>query len=360
MKFKFAPLLSIMFIAAPAAIFVTPAQPAFAEDEKTADEQLLDEIRLLRETVKTLEGKVAEIEKTVWELAAAGQGAQTSNRKSNSVEPIQSPRMLLAALTLPENAPPDVVRAYIYEILSVNRRQGLHGRSDMWVDKLKQVGPGNVGILMEYIDSEGVGSSYVSWALEALATQEHKQLIIKSLREHRELVSIVAKHGWQEDAREILISAMNSEEGFLNDDWITAVAALRSPETYDALVDYFVNGHSRRSTYNAIKDLPIDLHDAAAKVWHEVKEGESEWEKYEVAAIAVENGVVDALDYEFAQLADPPERYFSAETHPRRVILRHTEARGNNKELLAWYEQNKDKLAFDSKERVFRVRGDGE
>jgi len=322
--------------------------PANAEDDqKTTNEQLFEEIRRLNEKVDTLEKKISEIQE--WMESAINTHRPVAGKSS---EVFRSAR--LASIKLPENPSRDDIRIYIQDILAASRNQTTFGSDDAQIHMLRKIGSENLHILFEFLNAGG-GNFYVEWAIKDLVRDEHKQLVLDALPFHSELASVIIKMNWVTDARDILIDELKFKPRFLPTDWIQATVMLREPETYDLLVEYFINGSNRSSTYGVIKFLPIDLDDAVARAWEKAKFDLQKWELTYLAPIAVSHGVADALRYVVDSLEYPPDK-ISVDVHPRKVMLRHTEARGHNKALQQWYNQNKNNLVFDAERKVFRVK----
>ena len=152
-----------------------------------------------------------------------------------------------------------------------------------------------------------------------------------------------------------LVSNWNIPKLKLTRAWIETVASFRDPETYDLLTAYLVSGSNKLRTYNAIRFLPgIDVPEAVTMAWDKVSRHDT-YDKEQTAPIAVQYGYFDALETLVGSL-DTSQPCFRSRV--RETILWYTEARGRNDDLKKWFEQNRHRLFFDEKDKIFRVRKD--
>ena len=86
----------------------------------------------------------------------------------------------------------------------------------------------------------------------------------------------------------------------LNQEWIKALASLKDPTTYDAMIQYLVtNPYNRYGTYQAIKNLPgIKIDDKVIReIWKNIPASqENDHQKSTFAIVALGVGELDALD----------------------------------------------------------------
>ena len=98
------------------------------------------------------------------------------------------------------------------------------------------------------------------------------------------------------------------------------------------------------------------LEEAVAEAWEEARKRDT-WGTREMARVAVAHGTESALAYLIQTLKEKRKRVSQYELREiRRVLLRHLEARGSLKEIVEWYDKNKDNLVFDKQTKKFRVR----
>ena len=274
---------------------------------------------------------------------------------AQSAEKRKAPDMeALSKIQLRDNATKREVRDYVQRIFQASRDQRSYFASDPQVGMLKEVGPGNVDVLIE-VARDGLGwTNYAVYALEDLVNDTHRHRILSVLPRQRRLVRVVVAKGWEDDAREILINGLRNYTGYLPSQWISAVASFHSPSTYDVLIDYFVNGWNRHVTYGIIKGLPgIDLTKALPKAWESAR---TSGRKYEIGSLtqsAIAVGYRPALDYVIDTLDDNdgvPRTLYRA----RAVALRYLDVHGSNEEIRDWYRENRDQLQFDPADKKFK------
>lgn len=171
----------------------------------------------------------------------------------------------LADLTLSDNPNPDEVKMYILDIVNASPGQNAFSSRDPQVELLTQIGQKNLPLLIEVL-SYVVGLKndfYIKQAIVNLADENSKSMILGVLPIHQDLIEVVIRHGWEEDAKDILLTELKNTEQDLPSGWIQAVASLNDPESYPLLRDYFINGPNSSSTYKSIKHLPIKDMDEA-------------------------------------------------------------------------------------------------
>jgi len=261
----------------------------------------------------------------------------------------------LSSIKLPDNATREQVIEYVDQITRVLMRSPcmclLEG--DSRVAMLTKVGQKYPDILFEKTDSPE--KFYIIAAIDDLANDETKQMIINALPRYNGLAEVIVDKKWVQDAKEILVGELRKMPNHLPTAWIRAVASFRDPETYDLLTAYLVNGSNKLRTYDAIRFLPsIDVPEAVTMAWDKVSRYDT-YDKEQTAPVAVRYGHFDALEtlVDSLDTSHPCFRYTA-----REAILWYTEARGRNDDLKDWFEQNRHRLFFDEKDKIFRVRKD--
>jgi len=262
----------------------------------------------------------------------------------------------LSAIKLREDATKPEVREYIQRILLASRGQRSYYRTDPQIGKLIEVGPGHIDLLIEVAQDNYGWSLYPVMAIEHLASDVHKRMILDALPRQRKLVRVVIAKGWQKDARKTLLEVMRFEEGYLPTEWIQAVASLRDPQTYTALLNYLVNGWNRHVTYKLIRHLPgIDLTRALPAAWEAALGANNRYEVHALLADTLAVGHLPAMDYAMEQLGVPAGKDrlpFNA----RALALRHLPRYGSNDDIRAWYRKHRQRLQFDPVDRKFKPR----
>lgn len=342
-------------IFAPAMLMVlVAARPARAQAPAPRD-ALNEEIRLLRQRVEALERTVGELRESLRRLEPGSGERALPKAVPIAPDELQGVnRAALAKIKLEEEPTREDLEQYVLSIVQASRGQNQYSSGDHQVGMLRRVGRKNADLLIELWDAQT--TFYFEAALTQLAGEEHKQKVIAWLPIHPALVKVVLKKGWERDAREVLIQGIRGRPDYLPTEWIDAVARLRDPETYPALVDYFVEGLNRSWTYKSLRSLPgIDLDRAVARAWSGGDAFHS-FGREELAPIAMAHGHSDALPVVFAML-EGADQHRAGEA--RRAIRAHTDASGTNEELRAWYEKYRNRLRW-SKERGKFIASDEE
>ena len=258
----------------------------------------------------------------------------------------------LAGISYPTNQPSrENLRKFVDDVLRASAGQNAFSSNDPQVDMLAQLGEDNIDILLDAAAAHEHGAYHVNYAIQQLATERSRKKIVEALKQNKNLAGLIYTKGWQQDARDTLLRGLGAD--YLPREWITAVASLRDPTTYDALIAQFVNGQNRASTYEAIRDLPgIKLEDAIAQAWARIGNG-SRWEQSKMAIIAAEHGHEDALAALIRSLTTSPSEFRQGDA--RLAIGRLTELPYmSDADLQRWYESRKGHLVFDKATGKYR------
>ncbi|MCK4300984.1 MAG: hypothetical protein KAX80_15695, partial [Planctomycetes bacterium] len=325
------------------------------QGQPVTNEEIVKELQALKRAVEGLADRVEKLEARLQEqqeereAGLAWPGSVRSERKGADLKALRKIR--LAA-----DATKEQVRDYVHQILDVSRGQIRFISTDPQAGMLARVGPEHLDVLLEAATIGYRGDMYVRQAIVRLARDEHKAMILEALPYDMELVEVVLRKRWEQDAKETLVAELRSAPSHVPTGWIRAVARLKDPDTYDDLKRYLIHGHNRSWTYNAIRNLPgIDLAETVAEAWEWARD--DPYDDSQMASVALAFGHIDALELVMDSLdlpSDTPGTIYQA----RQLALRHTEARGTNEELRRWFQQNKHRLVFDPEARKFRVRKD--
>jgi hypothetical protein len=327
---------------------------ANAQDPATNDigPALLQEIRQMRIALEQIAADVAKLRESESRPAALATtwAGQTSFRS-------QGPDIRrLAEIKLPDLADKDQVKKYILDILEASKGQNSWSDRDPQVAMLTELGSENVPALIEALSLTGDMASYhVKNAINTLADENSKPLVLAALSIHHDLVEAVVQRGWEQEAKSTLLAELESPGQHLPTEWITAIVNLNDPATFPLLRDYFINGPNRYWTYKEIKDLPIeDMPGAMAEAWERSKFDDDCNRQY-MAVAALSFGHVDALGalIDILTSGEPDNRWMSREIRP--AVLQVIDFRGTNAELAKWFAEHRDHLRFDAETKKFVV-----
>jgi len=236
----------------------------------------------------------------------------------------------LSRIKLPENPTREQAKRYIMEIAAASGGQNSWSPSDPQVRMYADIGAENLPLLFEV---PGVNDYHLVSAAKVIATDKHKEMIIKYLRLMPELSAVVVAKGWEKDAREVLVRLLKDRADYLPESVVRAVVNLGDASTYEHLKQHFVRGSNKARTYEAIKGLPgIDLRDSVAAAWESAKT--RRYERESMAPIALSFGNTDALAAAVTYLSSPARSgtaFHYAEKGIREALLSHTDARARTK-----------------------------
>jgi len=316
---------------------------------------VLEELKGIRASLDQLNQNLTkQTEKREKVLSASNNQSSFNNRGANVEK--------LLGINLPDDPTTKDVKLYIQKIKTATEGQRSYSHNDPQVVMYMEVGKENIP---ELINALSVGGSHSSAnyhllpAIEKLMSESDKAIILESLSKHPYLIRVITNNGWEEDARDTLLHELKSESR-LSTDWVRAVAALREPESYPLLRQYFISADSRYQTYDAIKDLPIeDLKGAVNEAWIEGRYGH-EYSRQRLADIAVTYGNLEALEYLIHALNFPSSNssYARLNTTSRFIVLGLLDTKRSNEELATWFATNKEQIKFDTETGRFIAEND--
>lgn len=318
---------------------------------------------LILEELRSIRASLDRIADELSDLRAADEKRKSVQRLSVDYSSFnrQGPDMdKLAEVALSDDPSPEEVKQYILDIVSASQGQNTFSDRDPQVALLTRVGRDHLPLLIEALSySRSMNDYHVRKAIVNLADEGNKSLIFEALPIHQDLVTAVIQHGWEGDAKDILLTELKSTGQYLPTEWITAVARLNDPESYPLLRDYFINGQNRSWTYRAIEHLPIkDMAGAVEEAWKRSKYSHDSNRNY-MAVIAVRYGHLDALEALVDMLTfGTPDGYWSSR-EARPAVLRYTDFRGSNSELEHWFNTHREQLRFDPKISKFVIVPEG-
>lgn len=318
------------------------ATPKVAREAAATQQQVLEELRKLN-------ANLADIASTL----KSNQAPRSVVRSRNDFQSQGPDREALSKIALPENPTKEQVRAYVIDIATASIGQNSYSDSDPQVALLARVGEDNLDVLIEAADGNGMSDYHIMRAINRLATERSKDLVLKNLAMHKEMAGVVLRRGWAADARQTLLDGLQGE--YVPCEWITALASLRDTNTYPAMLEFLEKGQNRSQTYDSIQHLPgIDLAPSVAAAWERARFGHR-WEANGMAMIALRYGHTSALEALLRSLQLPSTQENSYETtRILDALWEHTETTGSPDELKAWYEANKTNLVFDAATKKFR------
>jgi len=325
-----------------------------ADDDQDA---VLTELQVLRVEVEQLRSEVRQLK----DQAAASKNDETVIDVNDWQAHRQKLLENLKAIQRPKNPTHEEAVNYILDICDVLLSEGDHWITpDLPVYMISRLGSKHVDAMIEALDQLGeyfMASRAIHQAIQQTANQQHKQMILDALNKHHDLVNVVLKRGWIDEAYPILLDGMqNSGVDYLPEQWIASVASKKDPASYPVLREYFIRSENHAGTFKWIKSLPIEnIEEAVAEAWNNSLTDYEFGPDGEMARIAVEFGHLDAMDYLIEQMQDPNFLRSRNYRKIRATVKKHLDFKGSSNELIEWYETNHDKLQFDNQSRKYYV-----
>jgi hypothetical protein len=161
----------------------------------------------------------------------------------------------------------------------------------------------------------------------------------------------VVHHGWQEDAKPILVTTLQDKPQFLPNRWLQTVADFHDPTTYPVLRDYFI-AYPRLMAYKTLQSLPnFDLHETVDAAWRAAQSQTKEQVLAGLLGPAAEMGEPDFPSIAMKLLNSSKPRIQNVAA---KALRAYTPATGiENTDLINWMKKNASNLVFDAAARKF-------
>ncbi|MFN3169054.1 MAG: hypothetical protein ACE37H_18560 [Phycisphaeraceae bacterium] len=296
---------------------------------------------------------------------------------------MESARAALAAITLPDNATREQCIAYLDALTPVAKALGLwefnDAKSKLFIPKLVGVFPAeHVDLLLSEVikNTSLVLPARLAVRDMQLDPQIVKHRVLARLEESPELIQMVMRNGWCEDARPLIIQAVLAEEELPTRDWFVAAVELKEPKLYQRLHERAADSPDAVECINVLTVLPdYDLAHTISVVMKRVEAGKlkfkSAYIEKDLHLLAAERGDVAALGHVINDIDgvghltprnDPYEigGYGNAFENPRLKVIRLIDFKGTDRQIRDWYQANRDKLVFDAFTRRFVVPEDAD
>ena len=268
----------------------------------------------------------------------------------------------LENMALPVHATRQQVRDYIASILRIFYAADGQVDDHAMVDAFQQVGAENVDLLIAAAHDSHL--YYLNRAIDRLAQPDQKEMVLADLPTNTDLVQTVVDHGWQADAKDLLMAglAANSSDhptnhllySYINSPWVAAVASLKDPATYPALEAYFIH-HPDAGSLRVLRGLPgFDAAGALDQAWKSSQTGHEPWKITSLLSFAAEVGEPDVPQALTRFLGKNNERFVRQSA--REVARKYTTAVGQtDDELAAWFKANGANLVFDPAQKKYVI-----
>jgi hypothetical protein len=192
-------------------------------------------------------------------------------------------------------------------------------------------------------------------ALEQVATADDKAFIVGKFPESVGLIRLIRKFHWERDVKDVLMEQVGKSSGYLPAGCVEALAELKHPSTYPALVSYFVNGRNRHITYDAIAKLPgLDLRRELPRAWDAAVASSSRIEAAYLIGPVLDLGHLPALEMVMNELREP-SGIPSTILDPALLSSRYLDFSGTAQERLRFWDQHRNELRYDAAQKKFML-----
>ena len=201
--------------------------------------------------------------------------------------------------------------------------------------KLDAVPDRDIDLFFSRIDRFSLFRPYVVQTLNKRDPKVYKPIVIAGLEEHPFNIVAIYYYGWYQDAKEPIRRVLQKSETMGSMMWFQAFVEVAEPKHYPKLKQLVLTDRLMLSQY-----LP----------WLELLPG------FDIPEInPARLGDVDALGRLIQRLNEPKAGattlyYYNMGEfdNQRRQVVELTGFKGTNKEMLEWFQANRDQLAFDN------------
>jgi len=195
--------------------------------------------------------------------------------------------------------------------------------------------------------------------VNSLSGDVNKAVILQNLPQYSYLLDAVRRNGWEKDAKPVLLETINGGRQ-VSPAIIAAIAGMRDPATYPALISCMIRNPDRYGTYRRIKNLPgikISAEDIAAAWKNQRNAAVGDPDTVAFATVAAGVGEADAL----AVLVRAVKSGSSPATAKMlTVFYTYTDLRGTPEVVISQYEQMKEQLYWDRAAGKYKMKIGGE
>lgn len=311
------------------------------------DTPSMDDFQNMQRKMSLLEKKLNALEKKLKKLETKKKSTSSSRSFSSNKGDVEA----LEKIKLKDEPSEQDVKSYIAKIASASEGQNSYSPDDTQVRLLKKIPSKYVHVLLSHTGHKL--NFHIGYAIPDLVDESHKDIVIKNLVKHKELVSSVIRYGWVEDAWSALLIGLRSEN-HLSHEWLSLVARKNKEDGNKALLE-----HVTRSVSNDTLQMMLttkiprkDIKKAVLKNW-EIKQYGHQWEMNSSALCAVQFGSESALHKVADLVASTDQRYSYYKRQAWPVFAQVLDYEGD---AMEWYKKNKDQLSYDDVKKKFVIK----
>ncbi|MFH1377955.1 MAG: hypothetical protein ABIH86_04310 [Planctomycetota bacterium] len=268
----------------------------------------------------------------------------------------------LKKIKYPDPATPDAIKRYIQSVIDASTMNWISS-DDPQIKMLIKVGKENIALLFDAFRDESETNAwyinfYVTTAIETLADDTHKQLIIDSLPQYPALAEAIIRKDWIQDAKPSVIKVFETRDiKTIHPDFIFLLAEYKDITTYPFITKYITSNDNRIKAIGYARGLiGLDLAQAVQSAW-DVLENQ---QRFAFAPTALEFGVSDAfkplIDQIKGQRGMGVQRggMWYGGTNTLGTLEKYTGLSGRDA-IVEWWKAAEDRLTFDPVTKIYII-----
>jgi hypothetical protein len=333
--------LTGIFLFAAALLVITGCQTGPSETDK----QIVKNLEEISKKLSAIDKQLKEIQEDVEIKAPSVRNQPSFVRRGPNMKKLNK-------IKLPANPTSQQVEKYISEIISASQGQNSFSTTDLQVSMLSRIDSKYTNLLLNHLNN-----FHVAYALPNIVTEKNKKEILEAFKSNPRLIDCVMKKGWTKDAKDTIIAHLeNTPPATLSPhNWGVAAVQVVPPEKYDVLENYFASCPNPQMIFNSLANLEkFNIKRAVDRAWKRQKTNPSEYTKKQMSMIAARYGHKDALAYLINAYRRETNQYYSGQMINTLFLLTGKDL--SPKEMLEWYNKNKDKLVFDPKNEEYVIK----
>ena len=273
----------------------------------------------------------------------------------------------LKKIKYPDPATPDALRQYIQFIVDASVNINWVSSDDLQIQLFIKVGKPNIALLFDAFRDEREPNAwfinyYASTAVETLADETVKPLIIDSLPKYPALAEVIIRKNWIKDAKPSVIKVFETRDvKTIHPDFIFMLSEYKDPTTYPLITKYITSNDNRIKAIGYARGLDgIDLAKTVRSAWDSLES----FQKAGFAPTALEYGVSDAFKPLIDQIKGQrgrggqwggmmPGGWFGG-SNTLGTLEKHTGLTGTDA-ILEWWKAAEDRLVFDPVKKIYLI-----
>ncbi len=238
-------------------------------------------------------------------------------------------------------------------------------KDDPGLGAFVKVGPTNVDLLIDAFDKGNyIVDYYLLRAVDALACEDNRTVIIGQLSSHSSLIDVVSRVGWFADAKPILVDLLARQPDDLPNEAFVLAVSYQDPQINLLVRRSLLECNSPSFRLRVLSQkTQLDISGILLLRLKEIRVNPGVYldEAYYVGEMAGGIGQIDGLRLLVSIFSGTfdESRAFSPESakiyqnKSRETFIRLTGATGSDAELVSWLKDNESKIRFDPATKKF-------